>query len=599
MKTLIIVESPTKADKIQKFLDDNYIVLSSKGHITDLIKGGNHGIGIDIDNNFKPKYVLLPDKVSILDKIMNIAKECDQILIASDPDREGEAIAWHLKNRLYDLGKPIKRFTFNEITEKAVTQSLNNLRDIDLNLFHSQEARRILDRIVGFSVSSFLMSIYGPKLSAGRVQSVVVRMIIDREMEIDSFKPEEFWTIKVNLTKDGNISFVTKYDGKILDKNTADTIASSLSNKDYIVSDILSDENKKFAPPPLITATLQQTMSKIYGITADRTMRAAQSLYENGYCTYIRTDSVRTEDDALKNLREWLKENKYDVSEKINVFKNKDLSQDAHECIRPTDLNVRPDTYELANPDEKKVYEAIWKHFVASQMKPAVFNTLKIVAHVKDNPKLKVKASGKSLKELGYLKVLDYNIYSSKIDIPNLSVGDNLKLFGNKPIKSERKFTQPPSRFSEADLIEELKKRSIGRPATYADILSKITSRNYVIKHGNVYRPTDLGKKIVKTLIDFFTFMDYNYTADLEKQLDHIAENKMKHIDMLSSFYQQFKSQLYNAYINFGSEICKKCNSPMLIKESKNKQKFWGCINYPKCNSSKSYNVSDYVLNNV
>ena len=591
MKTLVIVESPSKAKKIQGYLGDDYVVLASRGHITDLIKGGKHGIGIDIDNNFKPKYILLQDKVSTLNSLMSIAKKSDQILIASDPDREGEAIAWHLHDRLKDLGKPIKRFTFQEITKKAITASLKKTRDVDDNLFHSQEARRILDRIVGFKVSPFLMNNFGPKLSAGRVQSVVTRMIIDREKEIDVFVPEEFWNIYVSFTNDNENCFVAKYDSKITNEKDANDIKSSLINKEFIVLDVISDEEKKPAPPPLITATLQQMMSKIFSISADKTMKAAQSLYENGYCTYIRTDSTRTEDEALKDLRSWLKDNNYSASSKVNLFKNKESSQDAHECIRPTDLGVGPETCELADPIEKKVYELIWKYFVASQMSPSIFSTLKVISCVKDNVDLKFKSSGKAIKDLGYLKVLNFNTnLNSKIEIPNLNKGDELKLFNKDQIRCEKKQTQPPPRFSESDLIEELKKRGIGRPATYADILSKITSRDYVVKNGNVYRPTELGKKITNVLVKFFPFMDYGYTADLEKQLDDIAENKLNHVDMLNNFYKPFSDQITKAYLSCGSKICKKCNSPMSIRNnSKSGEKFWGCTSYPKCNGMESY----------
>lgn len=586
---LVIVESPSKGKTIQKYLGKDFIVTASKGHITELAKGGNHGIGVDINNSFKPHYILMKDKVGTLNEIMSLAKKCDQILIASDPDREGNAIAWHLQERLKDLDIPIKRLVFKEITKKSVNEALKNLGDVDIPLFRSQEARRVLDRIVGFKVSPFLMNFFGPNLSAGRVQSVVARMVIDREKEIDDFIPEDFWKIDVNLSNDGIVNFISKYDSKITDQKTADKIEKSLLGVDYVVSDVIADEEKKYAPPPLITSTLQQMMSKVFNIPADKTMKGAQGLYERGFCTYIRTDSVRAEDDAVKNVRDWLKDNNHAVSLKTNAFKNKDASQDAHECIRPTDLDMLPGTSNLTDPVEQKVYELIWKFFVASQMPPAIYSTLKVIAHPVSDKSLKVKASGKALKDLGYLKILDLNKNTStKIEIPFLKKGDTLKLFGKTPVKTEKKQTQPPPRFSESDLIEELKKKNIGRPATYADILSKITHRDYVVKNGNVYRPTDLGKKITNVLTKFFPFMDYSYTADLEKQLDEIAEDKVKYIDMLSGFYSPFAKQLNDAYMSYGSQICNKCKSPMTIRNGKN-GKFWGCTQYPNCNGIQNY----------
>ena len=592
-KTLVIVESPSKASKIQEYLGKNYIVMASKGHITDLAKGGKHGLGIDIGNDFKPKYVLMDDKVKVLDALLNASKQCDQILIASDPDREGEAISWHLAQRLEDTGKPIKRMVFNEIKKDKILKAVKEVRDIDLNLFHSQEARRILDRIVGFMVSPFLMNFFGPHLSAGRVQSVVTKMVIDRELEIESFNPEDYWTIQVNLSKDKNNSFITKYSGKITDQQTADLYKNIFTapNVEYIVSEVLSDDEKKSPPPPLVTSTLQRIMSKEHGFGADRTMKAAQALYEAGYCTYIRTDSVRVGDEALQEVRSWIKDNNYQVPKKANVYKNKDASQDAHECIRPSDLTLLPhDNYAIIDPDEKLVYETIWKYFVASQMTPAVYSTLRITLHVNGNPKAEVKASGKALKSPGFLEILGITD-DSQIDIPDLNVGDILQLHGKSPVKVEKKQTQPPGRYSEDKLIKELVNKNIGRPATYADLLSKICNRNYVEKKGNVYHATELGKKITNILNNFFTFMNYNYTAEMESKLDEIESGKVNHIDMLKKFYPDFKNELDKAYLNHGGILCDKCNSPMSLRTSKSGDKFYGCSAWPKCNNTKTIDI--------
>ena len=388
LKTLVIVESPAKAHKIQEYLGDNYIVLASKGHIEDLAKGGRFGLGVDIENNFKPHYVLIEDKISILDELIAAAKKCSLILTAGDNDREGTAICASLARRLSDCGKPIKRISFNQITKKAILKAVQEPTDIDENIVHSQEARRILDRLVGFMASPFLMNFFGPKLSAGRVQSVVTRMVIDREREIEVFVPETFWTIQVGLSKDGKNGFNTKYVGRPTDEPTAMAAKAALIGKSYIVSEVLSNEEARYPQAPLVTSTLQRIMSKDHGMSADRTMKAAQGLYESGYCTYIRTDSVRVGDDALQEVRDWLTTNKHPIPKKAPVYKNKDAAQDAHECIRPSDLSLSPgENFAIIDPDEKMVYETIWKHFVASQMNPAIYDTLKVTAHVQSDKK--------------------------------------------------------------------------------------------------------------------------------------------------------------------------------------------------------------------
>jgi DNA topoisomerase-1 len=596
MKTLVIVESPAKAEKIQGYLGKDYVVLASKGHITDLAKGGRFGLGVDVDNNFRPRYVLQEDKIETLDMLLKASKKCDNILIASDPDREGEAIAWHLQERLKDTGLPIKRVVFNEIKKAKIQKAVQTPRDVDLNLFHSQEARRILDRLVGFMASPFLMNFFGPKLSAGRVQSVVTRMVIDREREIEVFIPEEFWTIQVSLSKDGKTGFMTKYSGRPTNEKDAQAVKTQLNTNPYVVSEVVAAEEAKYPQPPLVTSTLQRIMSKEHGFSADRTMKAAQSLYENGYCTYIRTDSVRVGDEALEDVRNWIGDKKYDLPKKPYSYKNKDAAQDAHECIRPSDLTLEPNNnYAMIDPDEKLVYEVIWKSFIASQMMPAMYDTMKVTAHVKGNKSAEVKASGKALKSKGFLEVLEI-VDDSKIEIPSLAVGDVLNLLGRSPVKLEKKSTQPPPRYSEDKLIKELVAKNIGRPATYADLLSKITARNYVEKKGSVFHATDLGKKITDELLQFFTFMDYNYTAKMEQQLDEIESGKVNHTDMLKKFYPEFKKELDRAYVGHGATMCPKCGSPMSVRTSKN-GKFLGCSGYPKC--KHTINIGSSPAQNV
>lgn len=585
MKTLVIVESPAKAEKIQAYLGKDFKVLASKGHITDLAKGGRFGLGVEIDNDFRPRYIISEDKVETVDMLLNAAKKVDQIFVASDPDREGEAIAWHLQERLKDTGKPIKRMVFNEIKKAKLQQAVKDVRDIDMNLFHSQEARRILDRLVGFMASPFLMNFFGPKLSAGRVQSVVTRMVIDREREIETFVPEEFWTIGVNLSKDSKAGFQTKYSGRPTNAQDAEAMRAKLAAKgaQFTVSEVDSSEEAKYPQPPLVTSTLQRLMSKEHGFSADRTMKAAQSLYENGYCTYIRTDSVRVGDEALEEVRKWIQDHKHGLPKKAYAYKNKDAAQDAHECIRPSDLSLEPDSnYAMVDPDEKLVYEVIWKHFIASQMMPAIYDTMKVTAHVTGDKSAEVKASGKALKSRGFLEVLGI-ADDSRIDIPSgISMGDTLLHFGKSPVKMERKQTQPPPRYSEDKLIKELVAKNIGRPATYAELLSKITARNYVEKKGQVFHATDLGKTITDELLKFFTFMDYDYTAKMEQQLDEIENGKVNHVDMLKKFYPGFQQELNKAYVGHNAMMCPKCGSPMSQRTTKT-GKFWGCSGYPKC----------------
>lgn len=597
LKTLVIVESPAKAHKIQEYLGKDYIVLASKGHIVDLAKGGKHGLGVDVDKNFKPHYVLMDDKVGTLTELMAATAKVDQIFVASDPDREGEAIAWHLAQRLEEMGKPIKRMVFNKIKKDALIKAVEEVRDIDMNLFHSQEARRILDRLVGFTASPFLMNFFGPKLSAGRVQSVVTRMVIDREREIEAFVPDEFWTVQVSLTKDGKREFLTKFSGRPTNQAEADAVRAKLSSEDFVVSEVIAEEERKSPQAPLVTSTLQQIMSKEHGFGADRTMKAAQALYEGGYVTYIRTDSVRVDDSSVVELRDWLKTNKYEVPTKPHTYKNRDAAQDAHECIHPTDLTLLPDqNFAIIDPDEKLVYEIVWKNFIASQMVPAVYNTLKMTAHVKGDKTAEVKASGKALKSKGFLDILGIED-DSRIDIPTLNMGDVLTRHGKYPVKAEKKQTQPPPRYSEDKLIKELVNKNIGRPATYAELLSKITTRNYVEKKGNVYHATELGKTITDELIRYFTFMDYNYTAKMEQQLDEIEGGKIDHIDMLKKFYPEYKKQLSQAYTQHGAMLCDVCGSPMIVRTAKTDgSTFLACTAFPKCKSTKPHTKSETKL---
>ena len=579
-KILIIVESPTKAKKISEYLGDKYTVLASYGHICNLAKNGYYNIGININDNFTPKYILMPDKISVLTNILKEASTSNLIILASDNDREGEAIALSLFNRLLGISCPIKRITFNEIKKSTIEKSLKNLKDIDLKLTDSQETRRILDRIVGFLTTPYISHIFNAKLSAGRVQSVVTRLIVDRENEISQFIPEDFWTINLDLDFN-NYKFSVKYDGRPTSKVENDDIVEKIKLDAIKVIEVKKKVELVSPPAPLITSSLQRLMSKTFGMSADITMKAAQELYEQGFCSYIRTDSVRCSKESLDEVREYIKQN-FDLPKKPNDFKNKNEAQDAHECLRPTEIGLKPDdSFLISDPNQKKVYEMIWKYFVASQMRAAEYDTMKVVIR-SDQNKLMFKTSGKSLKYKGFLEVLNIED-KSKINLPNLTKGDVVQLVN---INSQQKKTQPPPRFSEDTLIKQLENKNIGRPATYADLLSKICNRHYVEKRGNLYYPTELGIQVTNLLVNNFNFMDYDYTSKLEEKLDLIELGKETKLNTLTEFFNKFKSELDNAYLNKGFSLCKNCSSPMIIRTNKTtKESFLACSQYPRCYS--------------
>lgn len=586
-KTLIIVESPSKAEKIQGFLGKNYIVKACKGHICDLAKKGKFNLGIDIDNNFSGKYVLMDDKIDILNDLLKSAKIVDQIYLCSDPDIEGEKISDDLKKRLLDTDKPIKRVTFNEINKKAVVKALKAPRDINENLVKAQETRRMLDRIIGFIGSPLLMNVFESNLSCGRVQSVVTKMIIEKEQDIIKFKPETFYTISANLITNNNENIQAKVVSERITEDTrAQVIKSTIESNDIYVKNIDLYEEIKNPFPPLITSTMQRYVSKVYGIGAEDTMKAAQSLYENGYITYLRTDSVRASDEALEVCVEWLKNKNYSIPKKPNQYKNSEAAHDAHECIRPTDLDVTEK--EITNPIEKKVYDLIWRYFISSQMIPAVYNVMKIKFGVQ-NSNIELEISGKALKTKGFLEILNSSLSTEELTLPLLSVNDILKLKGKALV--EEKKTQPPARLTEYTLIKELEKRHIGRSSTYAEILKTIIMRKYVEKKGNIYYPTDLGNKVIELLNKYFTFMDYNFTTLLEQKLELIEHGKENNIDILKTFYGDFKTEIEKAYIGCGKQICDKCGSPIVKKKGKNDQFFFACSAYPSCKNIINSNI--------
>lgn len=580
--TLVIVESPSKAKTISKYLGKEYIVRATVGHIVDLSKGRGSDIGVDIENGFKPKYADLKDKKDVIAAIVSSAKSAKNIIIASDPDREGEAIAFHVYSKIKDLGKPIKRAEFHEITKSGIKRGLENTRDLDTNLYDAQQSRRVLDRIVGFMVSPYLIKKLNDKLSAGRVQSVALRLVVDREREIEAFIPEEYWNITAQLSN--GESFTANYSSKIKSQEEADNIKKQLSTSDFTVKSINASEQKKNPPYPLNTADLQKAAAVRFKFSADKTMKTAQSLYEQGAVTYIRSDSYRCSPESIEEVRKFILSQGYEVPESPNVYKSKDASQDAHEAIRPTDPGLHPSVY-VGNPDQTKIYKLIWERFAASQMKPALYDTVSVVIDAKNKEKNHLlKANGKSLKYKGWLDILADTDKSKDTILPVLGQGESLSLVAPK-VKCLKKETKPPSRYNDGSIIDELKKRGIGRPSTYAAIISKITSRKYITKVKNHFEPTETGKAVIDDLVKHFSFMSYDFTALMENQLDKMALGEIDYLSVMKSFYKPFREEFQRAKNSDGKDAgieCPICGSQMIVRHSQYGF-FAGCISYPDC----------------
>lgn len=597
-KILIVVESPKKAREIQKYLGDGYVVRASQGHVVDLTSTPANRLGIDIANDFAPIYGIIPDKKDKLAAIIDASKGVDQIFLASDPDREGEGIAFNIA-RFLQSKVPIRRVLFHEITKKGIKEGISKPQDLDQNLYDAQQARRVLDRLVGFMVSPFLMDSIQPTLenksqtlSAGRVQSIAVRMIVDREREIENFKPDEYWSISATLSKSDKLDdkFVARFINKVTNKIDATKIKSDLDSDIYKIVDVIAEEKPKKPFPPFETATLQQAASRKYKMSSDRAMKAAQSLYESGVVTYIRTDSTRSSPEAIDSLRDWLKQNGHDVPEKPTLYAAKGNAQDAHEAIRPTDVEALPSEANISE-DEKKIYTLIWERFVASQMKPALYDTVAVT--IKTSSDHLLKANGRTLKYKGWLNVLEVkDNEESEGKLPILKKNDVIILVPPK-VKAEQKFTQPPSRYKDHSLVEDLKARGIGRPSTYANIIAKVTDRNYVEKKSDAFHATNLGKTVADILIKFFDFMQYQYTAQMEDQLDQIANGKFNYVSMMNQFFPKFKEQLRKADSsnekNYGID-CWVCKNPMRLKHGKFGY-YMACSNYPDCKTSRSCEI--------
>ena len=583
---LVIVESPTKSKKLVEYLPaPEYKILACMGHIDEIKNEGMYNLGIDVRSRYEITYCIKSNRIKQLSEIMSACESADEIFIATDPDREGEAIGQAIYKRIQNYKKPTKRIRFHEITKTEVMKAFTEASDIDDRLVFAQEARAALDKIVGWLGSNYLRQTFKENLSAGRVQSVVTRLVVDRENEIKNFEPETYYTIAVRLKKD--TEFNTKYEERVTDKKVADSVSAFFAdpNTKFIVKSVKAVAKKVNPNPPFTTATLQQHMAKTQKFPLDKTAEVCQKLFESGHITYHRTDSPAISEEALKMVIDHIDSLGLKRPKKPYHYKAKEASaQEAHECIRPTNLSITEDDMML-NKNEILVYTAIKKRFIACQLNPAIYNTLEVkIEGVGDKRKESLHTSGKSLADPGFLEFLEI-VDNSSIDIPNLAKSDIATYVSHN---QEEKKTKPPSRYSEFALSETLVKMGIGRPGTLPGILVKVIERNYCEKPNEIWHPTETGYKIVKELIDRdFTFMDYKFTAGIEERLDAIAVGEDSYYMVVHSFFTMFKKQLDDVFRSKDIEICR-CGGMMIKRKSKiDEREFFGCSNYPVCNNKK------------
>ena len=592
-KNLVIVESPTKTKAIEKYLGSDYKVVSSKGHIRDLATSGKFGFGVDLENHFEPNYVAIKGKKKDITTLKKDAEKAKMVYLATDPDREGEAISWHLKDALELKDEEYERVVFNEITKNVVKDAFNHTRKIDDDLVHSQETRRILDRIIGFRLSKLMQSKTGGK-SAGRVQSVALKLIVDREREIESFKEEEYWTVTAKFT-DMEASLDT-VDGKKADLKTeeeTDKVINGLDSK-FAISNYETKPKKKASKYPFITSTMQQEAISKLGFSSKKTMQVAQKLYEGidiendtiGLITYMRTDSVRLSDEFIKTSYAFIKENYgEEYIGYVKKSKKRENVQDAHEAIRPSSINRTPDSIKkYLTKDEFKLYEMIYARALASLMADAKLNQTTITL---DNNNTTFKTTGSVLIFEGYLKV--YGKFESSEDkaLPKLKVNDELIA---EEIVKDQHFTKPPARYTEAKLIKAMEELGIGRPSTYASTISTLTQRGYVKIIEKKLNPTEVGITTTDKLQEFFSdLINVKYTAKMEEDLDKVAEGKKVWYKILESFYKEFEPEVENAFDKMEKkedeetgEVCPNCGKPMVIKNGRY-GKFEACSGYPEC----------------
>ena len=607
-KNLVIVESPAKAKTIEKYLGSDYKVTASMGHLRDLPKSK---MGVDIENGFEPQYIPVRDKKELIAELKKESKAADTVYLATDPDREGEAISWHLKELLDLDDEKAKRVTFNEITKKVVTESIKNPRSIDQDLVNAQQARRILDRIVGYELSPFLWRKIKTGLSAGRVQSVATRMVVDREEEIRNFQSQEYWLLDASLScGEEGAGFTARFFGKgdkkqeLHSRQEVDAVIAETEKSPFTVKNVKRGEKQKSPAPPFITSTLQQEASRRLGMTPRRTMSIAQQLYEGveltghgsvGLITYMRTDSLRLSEEALAAAGSYIVEH-YGAEYypgKPRHFKTKSGAQDAHEAIRPTYVELSPEVVRKDLTQEQyRLYRLIWGRFTACQMANAVYDSVSIEV---ESAGYRFRANHSSLKFSGFTAVYvegkDEEDEVKQSPLPDLKEGEGLKLTGTKP---EQHFTQPPSRYTEATLIKALEEKGIGRPSTYAPTISTILDREYVVKEGKYLRTTPLGEVVTGLMKDKFPdIVDTTFTAKMEERLDQVEEGKENWKDLLGSFYGGFEEELHQAEQDLdgerikipdevSDEICPVCGRQLVVKSGRF-GRFLACPGYPEC----------------
>lgn len=613
MSKLVIVESPAKAHTIQKYLGPDYEVLASMGHVRDLPASR---LSVDVKNDFAPNYENIKGKGELIKKLRNEAKKSDYVYLATDPDREGEAISWHLAQLLKLDETEQNRVTFNEITKSGIKYGMEHPRCIDQQLVDAQQARRVLDRIVGYEISPFLWKKIRKGLSAGRVQSVAVRLIVDREDEIRAFTPEEYWTLEALLAKQGAKTkpFTAKYYGtggkkcEITSEEQADALKAAAEKEPFIIKSIKTGTRQKNPAPPFITSTLQQDASRRYGFQAKRTMKVAQELYEGinlpdmgavGLITYMRTDSLRISDEALFAAHDYIKRTYGDsyALAKPRTFRSKSNAQDGHEAIRPTMIELSPmKIKDSLSADQFKLYKLVWERFIASQMAACVQDT--VSADITAGEHL-FKASGFSVRFDGYTRLYTEtqdNDEEQGTNLPRLEEGEQLNL---KELKPGQHFTQPPPRYTEATLIRELEENGIGRPSTYAPTLSTILQRGYVEREGKALKPTIVGETVTRLMKEQFgKIVDVKFTAEMEKELDEVEEGKTEWVGMMHHFYDDFTEMLQSAEKNMeGTKmkipdeetdiVCELCGRKMVVRHGKY-GKFLACPGFPECKNTKT-----------
>lgn len=603
-KYLVVVESPAKARTINKFLGPAYVVKASYGHVRDLPKSS---LGVDIEQNFKPKYVQLKESRKAVKELQGAAKKAERILLATDPDREGEAIGWHVAALLENTDKPADRIVFNEITKRSVREAAKHPRPIDRDLVNAQQARRILDRLVGYKISPLLQFGMQRGLSAGRVQSVAVRIVCEREEAIRSFEPREYWTLDADFLtprEEGFTARLNKIRGEKAElekEEQVQEVLAALEGAEYRVASVEKKEVKRRPYPPFITSTLQQEASRKLGFASRKTMVIAQQLYEGialgaegrvGLITYMRTDSTRLAQEAIQDVRQFIGENFESgmLPEQPNFYRSKKGAQDAHEAIRPTLASHTPEKVaKYLDADQLKLYTIIWKRFVACQMTPAVFDQTAIDVQAREHV---FRATGSVLKFKGFLAMYEETIEDPNEDeeasrlLPEVKEGEEARLQEYKP---EQHFTQPPPRFTEASLIRALEENGIGRPSTYAQIMNTIVERGYVVREKRRLSPTPLGEDVNKVLVNNFPdILDINFTAQLENELDEVEDGQREWHELLRSFYDQFEKDLQAAQHKIVTETvgenatCPKCGGALEFVTGRFGP-YLRCVNYPEC----------------